>query len=255
MILRMMACAAAALGLAACASTAAAPTPKIEPTAPGKVVGYLTRTSIDARRALGPPPAPDSNRGRADQATYDDLRKLEGTPRWKEAQADNDLWHGGALKRYSCAIGRTIDEAATPKTAHLLHRLEMDVRTVGTPPKDFFNRRRPALGNDKPVCVPREPWMEANASYPSGHSMTGWVWALVLSELEPDKVGVLLEAGREMGTSRVICGVHYESDVEAGRTLGAGMVARLHAEPEFLADMAAAKQELPNAPPAKGCGG
>ena len=43
------------------------------------------------------------------------------------------------------------------------------------------------------------------------------------------------------------CGVHYPSDVEAGRTVGAALVARLHAEPQFLADMAAAKAELATA--------
>ena len=252
MTMRTVVLLGAALALAACATAAPPPVVKVEP-AEGKVAGYLAAGAIDGKRALGPPPAPDSIRGRADQATYEDQRKLDGTARWKTAQADNDLWNGGALKRYACAINHQIDAESTPVTTNMLHRVEVDVRTIGTPPKDFFARRRPALGNDKPVCVPREPWMETNASYPSGHSMTGWAWALVLSELAPDKVGELLEAGREMGTSRVICGVHYESDVEAGRTLGAGMVARLHAEPQFVADMVAAKRELAAAPPAKGC--
>ena len=60
-------------------------------------------------------------------------------------------------------------------------RVELDVRDVGTPPKDHFARRRPALGNDKPICVPRETWMETNASYPSGHAMVAWTWALITS--------------------------------------------------------------------------
>jgi acid phosphatase (class A) len=53
----------------------------------------------------------------------------------------------------------------------------------------------------------------------------------------------------------VICGVHYQSDVEAGRQLGAAMVARLHAEPAFEKDLAAARAELArdHAAPA-GCG-
>jgi acid phosphatase (class A) len=42
----------------------------------------------------------------------------------------------------------------------------------------------------------------------------------------------------------VICGVHYQSDVEAGRMLGASMVAAEHADPAFRADLAAAKAEL-----------
>ncbi|HEX5378317.1 MAG TPA: phosphatase PAP2 family protein, partial [Phenylobacterium sp.] len=95
-------------------------------------------------------------------------------------------------------------------------------------------------------------WMKTNASYPSGHSMVGWSWALVLSELAPDRADGLLAAGRSIGDSRVICGVHYQSDVEAGRTLSAAMVARLHADPQFEADLAQARAELAKAPRATG---
>ena len=85
--------------------------------------------------------------------------------------------------------------------------------------------------------------------------MTGWAWALILVELAPDKAGPLLEAGKEMGESRVICGMHYPSDVEAGRDLAAAMVARMRANPEFRADMEKARREVArlSAPPS-GCG-
>jgi len=64
----------------------------------------------------------------------------------------------------------------------------------------------------------------------------------------------LLEAGKEMGESRVICGMHYPSDVEAGRDLAAAMVARMRANPEFRADMEKARREVARlkAPPS-GC--
>jgi acid phosphatase (class A) len=137
----------------------------------------------------------------------------------------------------------------------MLHRIELDVRTVGTPAKDAYGRVRPAIGNDKPICVPREDWMKTNASYPSGHSMTAWSWALILTELAPTRADALLTVGRESGESRAVCGVHYISDVEAGRTLGAAMVARLHADPGFMADLAKAKREIAAATEQpQGCG-
>ena len=89
--------------------------------------------------------------------------------------------------------------------------------------------------------------MKTNASYPSGHSMVAWSWGLILAELAPSKADSVLSLGRESGESRVICGVHFISDVEAGRTLGSAMVARLHAEPAFEADLAKAKRELARA--------
>jgi acid phosphatase (class A) len=248
--------AAALLAVAACASAPTPPPRDASMAAPpqARLAGYLAPDALDGGAILGPPPAVDSAQGRADRATYDETRALAGTPRWQLAIQDNDLWNGGALKRYSCAIGRDIGEKTTPTAMRMLHRVELDVRTVGTPPKDFYNRRRPALGNDKPICVPRETWLETNASYPSGHSMAGWSWALILAEAEPAKASALLQAGREMGMSRVVCGVHYPTDVEAGRTLGAAMVARLHADPAFMADLAKAKTELASAPAPSGCG-
>ena len=258
---RAILAATAAFSLFACATPeaqtpAAAADPSMAGPVPTKLQAYLPPGAIDGKTVIGPPPAADSPHGRADQAFYDDTRALKDTPRWKEAIQDNDLWGGGALKRFSCALGVDINERQTPVAWTLLHRLELDVRNVGGPAKDFYGRRRPALGNDKPICVPREAWMETNASYPSGHSMTAWSWALILTEAAPSKAAALLKLGREGGESRVICGVHYPSDVEAGRTLAAGMVARLHADPAFMADFAKMKREIATAQtPPSGCGG
>lgn len=238
--------AAAVCALSACASvsTPAGPAAPLLNPPPTELKGYFASNPLDGKAILGPPPAPDSAHGRADRAVYDETRSLEGSARWKTAIQDNDLWGGGALKRFSCALGVEIDEHQTPTALRMLHRMELDVRTVGTPAKDAYGRVRPAIGNDKPICVPREAWMKTNASYPSGHAMTAWSWALVLSELAPARADALLTVGRDSGDSRMVCGVHFISDIEAGRTLGSAMVARLHADPAFTADLARAKREV-----------
>jgi acid phosphatase (class A) len=233
----LSACAVGVRSTPSAAASAAAPHPTT-------LAGYLAKGALSGQTILAPPPAPGSAHDAADHALYDETRALEGSARWQQAIQDNDLWRGGALKRYACALGMDLSEPVSPATAKLLHRIELDGRTVGTPPKDFWARQRPALGNNKPVCVPREDWMRTNASYPSGHALTAWAWALVLAEIAPNRADALLQVGRESGESRMICGVHFLSDVEAGRTLGAAMTARLHAEPAFLADLNAAKVEL-----------
>jgi acid phosphatase (class A) len=247
--------AAIALGAVAAESGVHSVPAKTGAPAPGKLKGYLAANDIDGEAVMGPPPAMDSIRGRADRAIYLETRKLAGSPRWAQAIQDNDLWNGGALVRYACALGETLGPKTTPVTYRILQRVELDVRTVGTPPKDHYNRTRPPIGDDLPICVPREDWMKTNASYPSGHAMTGWAWALILGELEPGKLGPLMGAGDAIGDSRVICGVHYRSDVEAGRKLGATLVARLHADPGFRKDLAAAKAELAHShtPPPANC--
>jgi acid phosphatase (class A) len=259
-MIRTLTIAAASLALAACAAISDAPPadaslagPLLNPP-PTKLTGYLKSDALDGAALLGPPPAPDSLRGQADRQVFEETRALKGTARWKQAIVDNDLWGGGALKQYACTAGVAIDDAQAPATLRLLHRVELDVRTVGTPAKNHYGRLRPMIGNDAPICVPREDWMKTNASYPSGHSMTGWAWALILAELKPEKADALLAVGKAMGDSRAICGVHFPSDIEAGRTLGAAMVARLHAEPQFQADLAKAREELARAAPPVGCG-
>jgi acid phosphatase (class A) len=136
----------------------------------------------------------------------------------------------------------------------MLHRLEADVRLIGTPTKQFYDRKRPMLGNDLPICVPREDWMRTNASYPSGHAMTAWSWGLIMAEANPRKATDVLALARDSAQSRVVCGVHYQSDVDAGRLLGSAMVASLHDVPDFRADLATAKVELAKATvKPKGC--
>lgn len=247
--------AALAAGLAACAATGTAEAPPIDESLaaanahpiPTDLVGYLKAGDLDGAALLGPPPAADSLTGKADRARYEETRTLEGSARWKQAQAENDLWGGGALKQYACKLGVSIDERQTPATLRVLHRVELDVRTVGKPAKDRYNRPRPMLADDKPICIPREDWLKTNASYPSGHSMTGWAWGLILAELAPDKADEMMAVGKDIGESRIICGVHYASDVEAGRTLASAMVARIHADPEFQTEMKKARAEIARA--------
>jgi acid phosphatase (class A) len=117
-------------------------------------------------------------------------------------------------------------------------------RSTGKAKKDY-NRKRPFLVNNVGTCTPDdENFLKTNGSYPSGHSTTGWTWALILSEIAPERADAILRRGLAFGDSRVICNVHWESDVVEGRVLGAGVVARLHADSEFRKDVEGAKKEL-----------
>ena len=83
-----------------------------------------------------------------------------------------------------------------------------------------------------------------DGSYPSGHSAIGWGWALLLTEIIPDRTDAILARGRAFGHSRVICNVHWQSDIDAGKLIAAATVARLHADPAFRADLEAARSEV-----------
>jgi len=54
----------------------------------------------------------------------------------------------------------------------------------------------------------------------------------------------VLARGRSFMQSRMICNVHWLSDIEGGGVVGAAVVARLHDDPTFRADLDAAKAEI-----------
>jgi hypothetical protein len=54
-----------------------------------------------------------------------------------------------------------------------------------------------------------EEALRKDGSYPSGHSSIGWGWALILTELAPDRAEEILARGRAFGGSRNVCNAHY----------------------------------------------
>jgi acid phosphatase (class A) len=60
----------------------------------------------------------------------------------------------------------------------------------------------------------------------------------------PERRDALFALGWEYGDARVISGVHYPSDVEAGRILGTMLVGVMQEDRRFRADFAAARREL-----------
>ena len=66
----------------------------------------------------------------------------------------------------------------------------------------------------------------------------------MLAEVAPERADALLQRGRDFGQSRLVCNVHWQSDIDAGRIMAAATVARLHADPAFRSDLATARTEI-----------
>ena len=111
--------------------------------------------------------------------------------------------------------------------------------------KDVYMRVRPFAYYNEMTCNPEQQQeLSTNGSYPSGHTAIGWATALVLAEINVDRQNEILKRGYEMGQSRVICGYHFQSDVDAARLVASAVVARLHANDEFMEQLEKAKKEF-----------
>lgn len=232
--------------VAACAGSGAPKGPAAVPEIkPGILAGYLQPLELpDSLVLIPPPPGEGSAALELDQEVSRASMSTRGTPRWDLAVEDANLMFPEAAGAFSCALGVPITETDTPHLYMLLRRTLTDAGLSTYGAKNHYQRPRPFMTNGQGTCTPtEEDGLRKDGSYPSGHTAIGWAWALVLTEIAPHRADVILARGRAFGESRIVCNVHWYSDVVEGRFVGAAAVARLHADPEFRAELEAAKGE------------
>lgn len=224
---------------------------------PGFVPGYLASgAAVDSLALLSAPPQPGTPAHAADVAAHQAALQQKDSARWQLAALDAELKFPKAADTFSCALGIQVSAQATPHLNMLLRRTLADTGLATYKAKDHYRRARPFMASDPaaeaPICTPGSvASLRKDGSYPSGHAAVGWAWGLVLSEVAPQQANALVQRGWAFGQSRVACGVHWQSDVDAGRLVGAAVVAQLHANADFNAQLAEARKEVAAARAAK----
>ncbi len=238
--------AAVAAGLSACAGTPAALRPQAVQAAAPETKGYLTGPLIQTLAdAVPPPPAAGSAVDLADKARSARFKALEDGDRWLLATAHAELRPPLALQHFDCALGVRLGSAATPNLNRLMQRLFDDSDAAAELVKARGFRPRPV--GDDPERRPCQRVSEAgrkSASYPSGSSTVATVYGEAFAALEPERAAEARRTAREMGLSRLVCGMHYPSDVAAGEALGKAVFEAAAATPGFDTDLAGARVEL-----------
>lgn len=205
--------------------------------------GYLAPGAFDVLAILPPAPAPDDARGTADRAIFRATRALKDTPRWDMATNDVKLAPADMMRDYSCAVGITLTPDNAPHTAALVRRAAFDTGRATGIAKEFYKRERPFRYDKGPTCQPPAE-LARSYDYPSGHTTLGWTWAMLLTKLAPDRATPILARGRAFGESRIVCGVHNASAVEAGRLSATVTLAAAEQTADFQRDLADARTEL-----------
>jgi acid phosphatase (class A) len=205
--------------------------------------GYLTaQTAPDTYRILPPAPVPGTTRYEADRTVFLQTRSLQGSPRW--ALAQNDINQSLILKDLACSVGVELTRENAPKTTALVFKMGVDIKHAVDTPKDIYKRKRPYLIDEGPICDVKSDSLARSPDYPSGHNTWGWGIGLVMAELVPDRASDILTRARAFGESRLVCGVHNLSAVEAGRLNASIVVAALHGDAQFRRDLDAARSEI-----------
>lgn len=202
-----------------------------------KAVPYFDPATVDLKALLPDPPA---NGSPATLKEIDLILEKQKTRTPEEVARIKQEVHLNVYL-FENVLGSWFTKEKLPITDTLFERVDATEHPVIESAKKDWNRPRPSL-QDKRVHPPID--LPKNTSYPSGHSTYGDLDALILAELAPDLKDAIMARGLQIGDDRIIAGVHFPSDVEAGHTLAQNLFAKLMANPAFQADLAQAKAEV-----------
>lgn len=199
----------------------------------------------DAARFLPAPPDTSEARYLDDLVQWQWGKTQRPTPRGERASRET-LWKLTVVQQEMAPILGldTISREATPALFRLLNKVYNTGNQSTHSAKRKYMRRRPfvQMGEDTWGRYD-DDFLRTNGSYPSGHTAFGWICALTMAEMWPALQDTLLRNGFLFGESRVITGAHYQSDVSAGYLCAAAAWARIHTNPEYAADLRAARAE------------
>jgi acid phosphatase (class A) len=198
---------------------------------------YVLRSQITLPKLLAPPPASGSPAQQRDLKAVLDAQAARTDAQIARAKVTADL----SVFAFADLLGPDFEAAKLPKTAALFKRIHDDAIEVMQAGKKLWNRPRPFLASSDVHPVGDKP---KSGSYPSGNALLGHLYAIVLADMVPEKSAELFARGDETGDNRIVVGVHFPSDLIAGRRTAVAIAVVLTANPAYQADLAAAKSEL-----------
>jgi acid phosphatase (class A) len=205
-----------------------------------RVLIILDAKAFDPGLVLRQPPQEGSDAQAAELAALRQIMRARTAERLEQAKWDDaheDVYI------FSAALGPAFDLKALPATSRVLETVRNDQAILANVAKDYFKRPRPFVadpGLDGCDHAKTKPL----TSYPSGHATLGYSLGYVLAQLVPEKADAIRARADDYAFSRMVCEMHYRSDLEASRTLGEWVGQQMMQSPAFKADLDAARAEL-----------
>ncbi len=200
---------------------------------------YLPGPTEEFVAQFAAPPAADSPAVRRELDDLLAIQRARTPSQVAAAQADKRK----DVARFYAALG--LDPAHAPDLPKL-HRFtdnaESDIGPYVRAVKDKFRRLRPY--EIEPNLKPCIDDVKGDLSYPSGHATYGYLMGDLLSELVPERRVVLMKRAEEYARQRAVCGVHFDSDLAAGKHGAQLLFDEMHASPDYRRDALSASVEL-----------
>ncbi len=204
-----------------------------------KAKPFTDAKEVNLVNLLPPPPANDSAKTKQEvgEILAIQVTRTKAMEERAIADAEENIW------RFADVVNNPkFTKENLPKFSAFFDRVVETEAAVVDPAKDVWKRTRPHLLYPdlvKPV-VP----LSKSGSYPSGHTTVGTMMGVVLANMLPEKKDAIMGRAWEFGWNRVIGGIHYPTDIEAGRISGIAISQTIMQHDDYKAEFEAAKAEL-----------
>jgi len=206
--------------------------------APAFAGHFVADHVLDYRALLTPPPAADSLVTRAELDVVLQFQDLRTPALAKRAQ---EIENETLFSFTSDVVGPWFTAGKLPQTAALFAAVREDFIPVNRASKALWPRKRPPYADARvKPCVEYSD----SGSYPSGHGIQSALWAVLLAELLPEHAAGFQSRALETRRMKLFTGVHYPSDLEAGRFLGEALAREMLKSPVLQQALVEARQEI-----------
>lgn len=206
---------------------------------------YTTYEAPNGVNFLPGPPSFTDSRFSQDIYMYYFGKQVQKYDSERAAQIYVDVPYGadGIRPFFSEILGGEISSSTYP---HLNSLINYGVMTAayGSKPKNTYLRRRPCVAfNEEPYSTETLRSLKTSYSYPSSHTLTGWGGGMLMAAAAPALQDTLLARMLRYSQSRVLGGMHWQSDVTDGRFISSACVARMLSTSLFKTHLSKAQVE------------
>lgn len=147
---------------------------------------------------------------------------------------------------FSSAMGIKMSIKKTPEILKLVRTAAEDAHIAADEAQKYFKRTKPFVFFYEPSMKGAghvDKFKDKHNSYPSGHSTRGWAYAMVLSDVAPNRTEALDKCASDFAMNRVIMGRHWFSDIEAGKALATAVISKVRTTKAYKKQLLKARAE------------